>query len=417
MEDHELPLISLSIKMKTSPADEEERQAGLLGLFGQIWRSGGTKNHTPDQLNEALERMASTVETGAGAESATISLDTLTRHQKASLALFKEVMFEPRFQDDQVVLAKGKAIEALRRKNDDPASIGRRAFRDILYGDHHVYAREASEESLKNISRGDLLKMHSALIAPDHAIVTVVGDFETSAMLSELESLFAKWKPTGRAIAPYDYSLKDPRPGALFYVEKKVNQSRVTFGRVGVARHNPDHFRLSVADYILGGGGASRLFGQIRSRLGLAYAVGSFVTEANGPGIIGLGAQTKSASTVQIVEAIRAELVKFGASEPTSDELELAKESISNSFVFNFNSAEAIAGQKADLEFYSYPENYLNTYLDNIRGVSGADVLSTAKKYYLPDNMRILVVGDKSQFGRDLHEAGDVVEIPLTSIR
>jgi predicted Zn-dependent peptidase len=186
---------------------------------------------------------------------------------------------------------------------------------------------------------------------------------------------------------------------------------------VGVARHNPDHFRLVVADYILGGGGASRLFGQIRSRLGLAYAVGSFILEPEGPGVIGLGAQTKAASTVQIVQAIRAELEKFNSAEPSAEELKLAKDAIGNSFIFNFDSPAAIASQKADLEFYGYPKNYLDTYLHNIRAVRGADVLKTAKTYYVPGQMKILVVGDQSKFGGPLNQAGEVVTIPLESIR
>ncbi len=417
LEDHELPLISISVKMRTSPADEDESQAGLLGMAGDVWRSGGTALHKPHQLDEELERMASEIETKMNYEEAVISLNTLTQNRSRSLALFVDVLLRPGFDAEQVSIAKSKMNEALRRKNDDPANVGRRAFRDVIFGEHHIYAREVNERSVKKIGRADLLRAHKRIIVPDEAIIIAVGDFKTDELVKELEAALAPWKKTGRSVGRYDYALRNPPEGAIFFVQKDINQSRVTAGRLGVARHHPDHFKLMIADYILGGGGASRLFGQIRSRLGLAYAVGSFVLEPRGPGIIGLGAQTKAASTAQIITAINEELKKFSEAPPTDEELKLAKDSISNSFIFNFNSPAAIAAQKADLEFHGYPADYLETFLANVAAVSGADVLNTAKAYYTPEKMKILVVGDKNKLGTPLNQLGNVVEIPLESIR
>lgn len=417
IEDHELPLLTLTLKMKSTPAFEAESQAGLIGLFGQAWRAGGTVSRPPDKLNETLERIATNIETSATYEYAAISMETLSKNKAESLALFADILFNPRFDNAQISVAKGKALEALRRRNDDPANIGRRAFRDVIYGEKHIYAREASETSVQKMSRRDLVALHKALIIPDKAILTAAGDFKSAELLAELESLLQRWKPTGRFPPPYDYAVTAAKPGAVFYVRKAVNQSRVTVGRVGVARHNPDHFRLTIADYILGGGGASRLFGQIRSRLGLAYAVGSVFSEQEGPGIIAVGAQTKASSTVEIVRAIEAELKKFSSVAPTPAELKLAKDAIANSFVFNFDSPAEIAAQKADLEFYGYPQDYLETYLDNVRRVSAADVLNVGRKYYLPEQMKTIVIGDPEKFGRSLSDLGAAVELPLETIR
>lgn len=417
IEDHELPLITLSIKMKTTPALEAEQKAGLMGLFGTIWRAGGTTTHTPEKLNELLERMATNIETNSSYETAGISVDTLSKNKSASLALFADILLKPRFDEAQIALSKGKALEAIRRKNDDPGNIGRRAFRDVIYGEDHIYAREADEKSLKNLSRKDLAGLHKTMIVPDGAILVAAGDFKTAELIAELEILLKDWKPSGRKLPTYDYSVKDTRPEEIFFVRKAVSQSRVTMGRVGVARHSPDHFRLTVADYILGGGGASRLFGQIRSRLGLAYAVGSFFSEYEGPGIIAVGAQTKASTTIEIIEATRVELKKFSSVPPSSDELKLAKDALINSFVFNFDSPAEIVAQKADLEFYGYPRNYLETYLDNVRGVSADDVLRVGKTYYLPEQMKVIVIGDPQKFGKSLTEIGKVEEILLEEIR
>jgi predicted Zn-dependent peptidase len=415
--DHELPLLSVKIKMKMTPADEPARQAGLLSTFSQLWRAGGAGHRSPDELNAVLEYMATSIETSVASEEASVSLSCLSKNTTASFELFSDVLLHPRFDETQLSLIKDKTREGLRRKNDDPANVGRRALRDVVFGEEHVYARETTEETLKTIQRADLIALHGRVIVPDAAYVVVNGDFNRDEMIAQLETLFRPWRRTGRTIIPYDFSLKNPAPGPLFVIEKDVNQSRVLLARVGVARHDPDHFRLALADYILGGGGTSRLFGQIRSRLGLAYVVGSFVTEPTGPGMIGVGAQTKAASTVDIIRALQNELDRFCAEAPAPAELQLAKDSIINSHIFRFDSTAEIAEQQANLELYGYPADYLETYLDNIRAVKAADVLSTAKKYYAKEGMKTIVVGSEKRFVKPLTDVGPVTKIPLETLK
>lgn len=411
MEDHELPLFDMNIRIKSSQADE--LKPDTIPFLGQVWRTGGTKKRPPEKLNDELEFLPASVEIGADGEVFSVSLSCLRKDINQGLDIFADVLFEPAFDAQQLTLSQAKAMESLLRKNETPSQIARRAFRDVVYGKKHVYAYEPTEKSIAGVTRGDLIALHKKVVVPDHAIISVAGDFKKEELIAALEDKFSSWQPTGRVVPPFDYSVKESTPSKLFYVEKDFNQSRITIGRIGISRHSPDHFSLALADYILGGGGPSRLFGEIRSRLGLAYVVGSFVQEPVGPGMAGVGCQTKAASTVQAIKAIQTELDKFSAGPIRDEEMRLAKDFIINSYVFGFDSSNEVANARAVNEFYGFSGDYLEIYTGRIEAVSKDEVQRVAKKYFSKEGMKIMVVGNEKKFDTPLSSVGEVVKIPL----
>ena len=415
LEDHELPLFNMNVLIKVSPADETVRES--LDLLDTVWRTGGTKSRPPDALNDELERIAASVETSADIETVTISLTCLSKDIPKGIAIFSDVLLNPAFNAEQLSLAQAKTVENLRRKNETPQQIARRAFRDVVYGKDHVYAREPEEASVNRVKRTDLAALHKKVVVPDRAVIAMAGDFNKAEMLASLESALASWPATGRLVPTYDYSVKSPRSEMVFAVNKAAAQSRITIGRVGPARHNPDHFPLQLADYIFGGSGPSRLFGEIRSRLGLAYVVGSFVQETAGPGLLGVACQTKAASTVAAVQAILRELDSFSTGSVRPEEIKLAKEAIVNSFVFGFDSPWDVVNARASNEFYGFPPDYPDMANARVRAVTAADIAKVAKRYYNKDAMKIMMVGDESKFDPPLDALGPVTRIPLSDVR
>jgi predicted Zn-dependent peptidase len=414
-EDHELPLFDMQMWIHVSPADEPTPDA--FGFFGAVWRAGGTPSRAPEKLNEELERMPASVETSAGEEALAIGVSCLSKDTAKSLEIFTDVLLHPAFREDQVALQRSKMMEALLRKNETPQQISRRAFRDVVYGKSHYYAHEPSAASIQKVGRKQLLALHKLAVVPDQAVIAVAGDFKRDELIAALEHLFADWKPSGRTVPPYDYSVKNDVPsGRIFFVSKDSAQSRITVARLGPSRHTPDHFALDVADYILGGGGPSRLFGEIRSRLGLAYVVGSFVLEFKGPGLLGVGCQTKASSSVAATQAILDQLKKFSAGPISSDETALAKDSLANSYVFEFDTPMQVASARALNEFYGFPEDYIDIYAGRLKEVSDTDVAKVAKEYYAPDKMKVMIVGNEKKFDPPLSALGHVTEIPLKDV-
>lgn len=417
LEDHELPLVDVTLRMPLSPADlPGEPWLTAQSFLATVWRSGGTTHRSPDKLDEELEFLPASVTTGAGEEMATVSFSCLSWDMDTVMDIWSDVLFNPRFDSKRLAVAKGKAMEGWRRRNDAPASIARRLFRDVLYGDDHFYARNQSPETIKRVSRSHLKKLHKKFVSPDGAILSAVGDFESDKFVSALEERFKNWKKSGRRVPSYDYAISDAPEGRIFFVQKESNQSTVYFGGSGLTRHDPDQYAMAVANTIVGGGGYSRLFGEIRSRLGLAYAIGSFFDKPKGPGLVGIGLQTKTESTVQATEAVDRVLSGVVASPPDQQELRHAKDVIINSFVFEYESTEHIADQTARLEFFGYDKDFLKNYPENIRRVTAGDVWRVAKKYFSPDKLKIVVVGDREKFKGPLETAGEIKTVPLGDI-
>jgi zinc protease len=414
-EDHELPLFTIRIRFRASPADETPRHA--YSLMGPVWRAGGTRSLAPDDLDDKLESMATSLGTDADNESFSVTMSCLSRVMGPSLDLWVDLMRNPGFDAQKLAIAKGQAIEELRRKNETPNQIGRRAFRDVIYGPDHVYADDPLPEDVKRIARNDLVAIHRRVVAPQTAIIAASGDFDSKTLLADLERRFAGWAKTARVDPPYDYAVSSGIAGRVFLISKDFSQTRVSMGRLGITRHSPERFALNVADYILGGGGPSRLFAEIRSRRGLAYTVGSFQQAPTGPGMVGAISLTKANATVAVIDAMLNEFKKFSTEKVRPEELELAKSSIVNSYVFGFDSPFEIASENADREFFDYAPDELKTRMRKTLAVTRDDVLAVGRTYYDPAGLKIVVVGDPKKFEGPLDRFGEVKTIPLDSIR
>ena len=186
-----------------------------------------------------------------------------------------------------------------------------------------------------------------------------------------------------------------------------MSQSVIRLGELGIDKNNPDLYALRVMDYILGGGFTSRLTQEIRSNQGLAYNVDSFVDVGRRfTGTFVTETETKSESTVRAITLMR-DIIAGMTAAPVSDrELSLARDAITNSFMFGFAKPDVVVNQQARLEFYAYPQGYLENYRDNISRVTKEDVLRVARKYIHPEAMVLMVVGDDKKFDKPLSDLG-----------
>lgn len=416
--DSELPLINLSAMVRTGSMYDPPGKTGLASLTASLLRGGGTKYRAREQIDEDLEFTGASVETGMDVESAGASLSCLKKDFNDTLVTFAEILRTPAFNEQKLQVEKAKVIESIRRRNDEPFDIARRQYRREIYGPAHPLSRTPEIPEIRKIFRNDLIDFHKKYYRAGNMMIAVSGDFEPAEMTRALESAFAGWK--GEAVSwPQVLAVNPIRdaPGGLrqvVYAEKDVSQSSVILGRLGIKRHNPDRFALEVMNDILGGSAfSSRLYKEIRTRMGLAYWVGSSFSEPWDLGTLAAACQTKSQSVGKTVLSILAEIKRITEDEVSGPELEFAKESISNSFVFRFGSSQAIVGQKMTLEYYGYPPDYLETYVDKISRVSAGDVLAAAKQYLHPEKMTLVVVGNQKDFDAKLEDFGRVTKADL----
>ena len=406
LEDHELPLVSLTAYFRSGSIYEPAEMVGLAGITGALIRSGGTAELTPDALDAELEFMASAIEAGISDENGSISMNTLSRNLDRTLTLFAAVMLTPGFDQGRLDLTKKNTVEGIRRQNDDPKGIASREFRRALY-ENHPLGRVATIESINRITRDDVSAFYRKSINPTGMIIAASGDFDSKALAAKLNSLLGKWQPKTAELPAIGQPDITPVKRVL-QAQKQVSQSVIRLGHLGLEKNNPDQYAVRVMDYILGGGFTSRLTQEIRSNQGLAYHAGSrFDIGRNFPGTFTAETETKSASTAKAIALMQEIIAGMTTAPVTDEELQLARESIINSFIFGFTRADSIVTQQARLEFFSYPQGYLENFRDNIGKVTATDILQAAKKYLHPEAMTIMVVGDEAKFDQPLSIFGD----------
>ncbi len=413
LEDHELPLFTINAIIKTGDIYEPADKVGLAGITGSLMRSGGTKNMSWEEMDEKLEFIAGSVETGIGSNSGSASLSVLKKDIDEGLKIFVDVLLNPVFDQKKLDLEKKQMIEAIRRENDSPGRVAGREFNRLLYRDH-PYGRKATIETVSAITREDLVSFHKKYYYPNNVMLGISGDFRKEEILNKIKMAFKGWKKKNVNYPEVPQVEKNVKK-SVNYIYKDVKQSIIRLGHMGLDIRNPDHYAIILMNYILGGGSfQSRMMRDIRSNRGLAYSVWSyFHLGYRDIGTFSSGASTKLTSTITVIKRLK-DIIKEMRESPVSDkELNEAKEYIINSFVFKFTSTGKIVNRFLTLEYYDLPTNYLETYLDNIGKVTKKDVLRVAKEYLKPDQTVILVVGNKEKFTEPLNLFGPVNEIKL----
>src|SRR5579862_4879507 len=413
-EDHELPLIDGTIRIRGGSRDEPAAKIGLVDLYGEVWRTGGTKSQTGDQMDDFLEARAAKVETSGNVDSTSIGWSCLKGDFDDVFKLVVDLLQNPEFRDDKLDLAQKAFEEAIARRNDNPASIAGRESIKLAYGADNPYAREAEYATIDAVKRDDLVKWHQTYNHPNNMILGIVGDFDSAAMESKLRAAFGSWTK-GPAVKKEEIAFHSAKPGYYLVSKDDVNQSNIRLVELGVERKNPDYFAIEVFNEVMGGGFSSRLIQDIRTKRGLAYAVGGGIgTAFDHPGIVRFVLGTKSQSTAEAVEALYEDLADLEKHPITDDEIKRAKDSILNSFIFNFDTPDKVLRERMAYEFYGYPLNFLEQYRAGIEKATAADVNRVAAKYIHKDQLAVLVVGNPKDFDKPLSALGPVTNVDIT---
>ncbi len=415
IEDHELPLISVVARIRTGSRLEASERVGLASLTGSVLRSGGTQAMSGDELDDYLEGRAANVSSSIGGGSGSASMDCLKEDFRPVLSVFADILRRPAFQEDKLAIAKNQAVAGISRQNDNPQQILFREFREVVYGSDSPYARNETYQTIESITRDDLLAWHAQYFHPNNIIMGVIGDFETTEALAAIRESFGDWASGPKAEPPTAAYQERFEPG-VYYVEKNdMTQSNIVIGHLGIRRDNPDYFAVEILNEILSGGGASRLYSNVRTTKGLAYAVsGGVSANWDYPGTFSMFMTTKTETTGAGIEALLEEAENLTAKPPTQEEVDKAKTGILNSFIFNVDTRSKILGQQLTYEYYGYPLDWLTRYRRGIEATTVEQVRQAAAKYVMPDRFGILVVGPSEGRDQPLTKFGNVVELDIT---
>ena len=424
--NRELPLISISILVRTGKYNEPKGKEGLAAMTGYLLSKGGTKSHSAEALEERLAFLAAGLSSNIGDTSGSVGVNLLSKDLEEGLAILREVLTVPRFQRDRFDLYKTQQIQSMKQRNDDSRNIERRELVRLAYGDHFFRSQSPTKASIDSITESDLRSFHRDWFHPDNFVVSVSGDFDRKEMVLKLEKLFSDWSPKGKTAKPVPTNKKFAKAG-VYIVDKEVNQGRVDIMLPGIMRDNPDYYAVQIMNDILGGGGfTSRITNRVRSDEGLAYSAYSYCPGGTYfPRTFVAGYQSKSRTVLYAAQIVLEEMRKITQEEVTDKEIETAKASYIQTFPQAFETKGAIASTFASEEFtgrLSNNPNYFGSFRSKIRAVTKADVQRVAGKYLTPDKVAILIIGDKEEIlkGHSDHlvnvdslTSGGVKDIPM----
>jgi len=433
LEDHELPLVYGSAMVRTGSRLESGDKVGLGSITGDVMRSGGTQAHPADVLNQLLEQRAASVETSIDVTAGSASFSALSEDLEDVMGLFAEVLQQPAFPQDKIDLTKNQWRGAIARRNDNPSDIADREFQKLIYGADSPYARTIEYSTLDNIARADVVSFYQQSFQPQNLLLGIVGDFDTEAIKPLIAQQFGKWQsatytaPRQRLNAPTQLiasrnatapAITQAKTGGVFYVDQpQLTQSSVQVGHLGGQFDSQDYPALSVMNEVLNGLGG-RLVNEVRSRQGLAYSVYAFWSPRfDYPGLFVGGGQTRSDATVPFVKSTLAELERIRTSPITETELNRAKDSVLNAFIFNFQTPSQVLSRVMRYDYYGYPQDFIFKYQEQIQATTIEQVQEAAQANLQPEKIVTLVVGSATAINpplTSLNPNTEVTQIDVT---
>lgn len=399
-----LPIVDVQIDFDAGSRRDPPAQSGLAGVTAGMVEKGiraAGSDPAMDQnaLGEAWADLGADFDASAGSDRMSFSLRTLSEPALLGKAvqLAAREIGEPAFPEDVWQRERERLNASIREANTKPATLAARTFSQNVYGDH-PYGLDTTEATLARIDTAAMRRRYEQLIQPCRAKLSIVGAV-TRAQAETIANTLLSRLPTpagGCAALP---PVAEVAPLAAAKDERlpfDSAQAHVWIGQPGYARRDPDHFALTVGNYILGGGGfVSRLTEEVREKRGLAYSVYSTFSPGLHAGSFRIGFQTRPDQAAEAVKVSREVLARFVAEGPTAAELKAAKDNLIGGFPLLLDSNRKLLGNVSNIAWNDLPLDYLETWTARMNALTAADVKAAFARKLQPDRMVTVVVGGK----------------------
>ncbi|MDQ7999065.1 MAG: pitrilysin family protein [Pseudomonadota bacterium] len=415
-----LPIVDVQIDFDAGSRRDPPAQAGLAGVTAGMVEKGVRAEGCPpsaarkagapaegegcrvpaldqNQLGEAWADLGAEFDVGASADRMSFTLRSLADPAllAKAVALAAREIGEPSFPEDVWRRERERLSAAIRESNTKPGPVASRTFGRDVYGGH-PYGDDATEATLAAISTADMRARYAQTILPCRAKLTVVGAV-TRAQADRIATDLLARLPATNGACPALPPVAEVPPLAKAVTERipfDSAQAHVLIGQPGYARRSPDHFALTLGNYILGGGGfVSRLTDEVREKRGLAYSVYSGFSPGLHAGAFRVGFQTRPDQADEAVKVARDVLARFVAEGPTEAELQAAKDNLIGGFPLLMDSNRKLLGNVANIAWNDLPLDYLDTWTAKMNAVTVADIKAAFARTLQPEKMVTVVVG------------------------
>ena len=391
VENHKLPNVTYSLSLNLTPIAEGNK-AGYISIAGDLL-SAGTTTKTKGQIDEAIDFIGGQLSTSASS----VSGSCLSKHSETLLALMQDVLLHPSFPEEELEKTRKQMISALASEKTDPNAVSDKVGNVVRYGVRHPYGEFATENTLNNIKREDLMGYYQTYFSPLVATLVVVGDVTPEQALTSAKKYFGEW--TGNAVPVRTY----PAPAELkanqvaFVAMPGAVQSviDVTYA-IPLNITSSDYLAATVLNNILGGSGfQTRLMQNLREDKAYTYGAYSSMSPDDVIGNFSAGASVRNDVSDSAIVQLLFEMDRLCTEAVSAETLKSAKSIMSGAFARRLENAGTVAQFAYNISKYNLPADYYETYLERLNAITAEDVQAAAKKYLKANNCYISVVGNK----------------------
>lgn len=397
VQDEVLPILELTILFPGGNYYDAYEKRGMAALTTASWGDGGTKSLDPKTFRRKLMEQGAHVSITAGNNFFEASLSTITDRMSQVMPLFFEIIREPGFDKDRFENLKSRMINGFNFINEKPNNIAWREFGQVLYGEQHPYVVLPTPELLQGYTLEDVKAYYQETAVPGRMLIAAKGPQSFAEMKATLEQGFSGWLADAPLKPKRDLSVKKEWQASRDWIQKEGATAAIVVGHFGDTRHNPDKFKIMVANQMLGGGAfGTRLGDRIRSELGLAYGINSDFGFDESLGQFRISTLVKTENAYQTIKEIQSVFKTFVEEQNiTEEEFKGTRQKILNQFVFQFEDPFTVVRNKLIYDQYGYADDYLDRYYEAMQTMTLADMKAILKTYFFPDRLKILVVGDR----------------------
>jgi zinc protease len=406
IEQNEIPLVTYSIVIRGGHMLDDISKPGVARFTAQMLNEG-TKNRTPEELEEEIQLLGASVSVRGGEENITISVNTLARNFEKTLALVEEMLLQPRWDEEQFSINKTRTVNNLKRNMADPNYLANITFSKLALGSENVLSTDISGtvESVEAITIDDLKAFYDKNLSPSLASFLVVGDVDQSRVEKALASLNEKWAAK-EVIMPQLIFPSNPEKASVYFVDVPgAKQSVINIGYLSLTRDHPDFYKAEVANYMLGGTASARLFMVLREEKGFTYGAYSSFDGQKSYGTFSAYSAVRSDATLESLQLFKDIMLDYRAGVP-QETVDFTKGSLLKMNALRFEMLQAKLGMLSTMANYGLPVDYVKQEEDYLRGLTAEQMNETVQKYIDPMRMYYVIVGDAATQITDLKKAG-----------
>lgn len=389
----EIEMVDVRIVFDAGSARDGDKQ-GVTSFTNNLL-SEGAGSWSAYQIAERMESVGAQLETGSLRDMAWVSVRSLTASKALATALetMSAVVAEPSFAEEDIERLRQSILAGLVQDEQSPGSLGKKRLYQLVFGDHpYALDPDGSIESVKAITRADIVATHKRLYVAKNALVAIVGAVSRSQAESIAEQVTRRLEPGERVaklpqVAPLQGAIDEQIPFPS-------TQSHLYIGQPGMRRGDPDYFTLYVGNHIFGGSGlVSLLSNEVRQKRGLSYSVYSYFLPMRQTGLFQLGLQTKNEQAGEALQVVKETLKRFIKEGPSEKELEAAKQNITGGFPLRIASNGKIIEYLAVIGFYDLPLDYLDRFTHKVAAVTREQIQDAFQRRIDPDRLVRVQVG------------------------